>query len=237
MSGKNFRATDEEVADIDDTTDSDTCSDDDCGTAPSRTADPPPTAASVAQPLAVPMDTTMSTPEALPHSRGPNAQLDLAFCCDCTGSMGAYIRSAQDNILAIAQQIHAAKSQQCSLRFALVKYRDHPAAVGIAPSSPRCIDVMKSNVDTMAAAGATSLSGARAKLNSTSNAYVAVESAGYAWRSTATCSASVTSSHLCRSPRLPTPSRRTARRRCCTAPPAPGTCPWSACSSRNSAPK
>jgi hypothetical protein len=157
MSGKNFRATDDEVADIVDTTDSDTCSDDDCGTAPPRTADPPPTAASVAQPLAVPMDTTMSTPEAQPDTRGPNAQLDLAFCCDCTGSMGAYIRSAQDNILAIAQQIHAAKSQQCSLRFALVKYRDHPPqdstfVTEVYPFT-QSLDVMKSNVDTMAAAG------------------------------------------------------------------------------------
>jgi hypothetical protein len=34
-------------------------------------------------------------------------------------------------------------------------------------------------------AGATSLSGARAKLNPTSNAHVAVESAGYAWASQA----------------------------------------------------
>jgi hypothetical protein len=154
--------------------------------------------------------------------------------------MGAYIRSAQDNILAIAQQIHAAKSQQCSLRFALVKYRDHPPqdstfVTEVYPFT-QSLDVMKSNVDTMAAAGATSLSGARAKLNSTSNAYVAVASVGYAWRSTATCSASVTSSRPCRSPRRPAPSRRTARRKCCTVPPAPGTCPWSACWSRNSAP-
>jgi hypothetical protein len=88
---------------------------------------PPPVPLPVAQ-QATATPTEAPTPaDAAPvaQTRGANAQLDLAFCCDCTGSMGAYIRSAQDNILAIAQQIHAAKSQQCSLRFSLVKYRDH----------------------------------------------------------------------------------------------------------------
>lgn len=87
----------------------------------------------------------------------PTQQLDIAFCCDCTGSMGSYIRSAQDNIRAIAQRIHDRKGGACSLRFALVKYRDHP------PQDPsfitevypftRSLDVMKANVDTMSASG------------------------------------------------------------------------------------
>jgi len=85
------------------------------------------------------------------------AELDLAFCCDCTGSMGAYIRSAQDNIRAIAEAIHAKKGATCSLRFALVKYRDHPPqdtsyVTEVFPFT-KSMDVMKANIDTMAAAG------------------------------------------------------------------------------------
>jgi hypothetical protein len=83
--------------------------------------------------------------------------LDLAFCCDCTGSMGAYIRSAQDNIRAIAENIHAAKGQQCQLRYALVKYRDHPPqdtsfVTEVYPFT-KSLEVMKGNIDTMAASG------------------------------------------------------------------------------------
>jgi hypothetical protein len=123
------------------------------------TIPPPPVPLPVAQQAAATPTEAPNPAEAAPvaQTRGANAQLDLAFCCDCTGSMGAYIRSAQDNILAIAQQIHAAKSQQCSLRFSLVKYRDHPPqdstfVTEVYPFT-QSLDVMKSNVDTMAAAG------------------------------------------------------------------------------------
>mmetsp|Transcript_19331 Transcript_19331/g.60044 ORF Transcript_19331/g.60044 Transcript_19331/m.60044 type:complete len:323 (-) Transcript_19331:256-1224(-) len=71
--------------------------------------------------------------------------------------MGSYIRSAQDNIRAIAQRIHERKGGACSLRFALVKYRDHPPqdSTFITEVFPftKSLDVMKANVDTMTASG------------------------------------------------------------------------------------
>ncbi len=51
-------------------------------------------------------------------------QLDLCFIMDCTGSMGSYIRSAQDNIQSIIQQIII--GEKSDVRFGLVEYRDHP---------------------------------------------------------------------------------------------------------------
>jgi hypothetical protein len=82
-------------------------------------------------------------------------ELDLAFCCDCTGSMSSYIRSAQDNIRKISENIHA--KAKANVRYALVKYRDHPPqdstfVTEVYPFTPD-IEVMKRNVDTMAAAG------------------------------------------------------------------------------------
>lgn len=50
--------------------------------------------------------------------------LDLAFAMDCTGSMGSYIASAQQNIRTIIEQIVAA--EKADVKFALVAYRDHP---------------------------------------------------------------------------------------------------------------
>lgn len=71
--------------------------------------------------------------------------------------MGAYIKSAQDNIRAIATQISERKGNECSIRFALVKYRDHPPqdTTFITEVYPftKSLDVMKANVDTMAAQG------------------------------------------------------------------------------------
>jgi len=83
-------------------------------------------------------------------------ELDVAFCCDCTGSMSAYIKSAQDNIRAISIDIHT-RAANCSVRFALVKYRDHPPQdssfiTEVFPFT-ESINVMKNNVDTMAANG------------------------------------------------------------------------------------
>lgn len=50
--------------------------------------------------------------------------LDVAFCMDCTASMGSYIAAAQRSIASIAEQIVSA--EKADVRFALVEYRDHP---------------------------------------------------------------------------------------------------------------
>mmetsp|Transcript_55155 Transcript_55155/g.129129 ORF Transcript_55155/g.129129 Transcript_55155/m.129129 type:complete len:434 (+) Transcript_55155:83-1384(+) len=52
-------------------------------------------------------------------------ELDLCFVCDCTGSMGQYIRAAQENIRSIVTKISALS---ICVRFALISYRDHPQA-------------------------------------------------------------------------------------------------------------
>jgi Mg-chelatase subunit ChlD len=85
------------------------------------------------------------------------SQLDVAFCCDCTGSMGSYIRSAQENIRNIASGILQHCQSGTSIRFALVKYRDHPPqdssyVTEVFPFTEK-IEVMKRNVDTMSANG------------------------------------------------------------------------------------
>lgn len=55
---------------------------------------------------------------------GAPSALDIVFCVDCTGSMGAYIAAAQENINRIIDQLVA--HEKCDLRFGLVAYRDHP---------------------------------------------------------------------------------------------------------------
>lgn len=84
-----------------------------------------------------------------------NDVLDVCFVCDCTGSMGSYIRAAQDNIRGIMEKITA--FEQTDARFGLVAYRDHPPqdATFITrtfsfTSSRRS---MQENVDWMQAAG------------------------------------------------------------------------------------
>lgn len=83
-------------------------------------------------------------------------ELDVAFCCDCTGSMSAYLQSAQENIRKISSEIHT-RASNCSVRFALVKYRDHPPQDSTFVTEvfgfTESINVMKNNVDTMAASG------------------------------------------------------------------------------------
>jgi hypothetical protein len=83
--------------------------------------------------------------------------LDLAFCCDCTASMGSYIRSAQENILRITNDIHSRCNAKCDLQYALVKYRDHPPQDRsfITQTLEFTADVqqMKAAVDTMKAQG------------------------------------------------------------------------------------
>lgn len=49
--------------------------------------------------------------------------LDLAFIMDTTGSMGAYIQSAKNNIEAIVNEI--IQTSQSRVRLALIEYRDH----------------------------------------------------------------------------------------------------------------
>ncbi|CAF0873128.1 unnamed protein product [Rotaria sordida] len=51
-------------------------------------------------------------------------ELDLAFIIDATGSMGSYIKSAQENMRNIIQDIII--SERCLLNVALILYRDHP---------------------------------------------------------------------------------------------------------------
>lgn len=56
------------------------------------------------------------------------SELDIVFCCDCTGSMGSYIDEAKKNIRKIAEELHA--MEKISLRYGLVAYRDHPPQGG-----------------------------------------------------------------------------------------------------------
>ena len=53
-----------------------------------------------------------------------NQKIDIAFAMDCTGSMGAYIKSVRNNVSAIASKL--AHGEKCDVRFAMVAYRDHP---------------------------------------------------------------------------------------------------------------
>lgn len=70
--------------------------------------------------------------------------------------MSAYLRSAQDNIIKISTDIND-RAKNCSIRFALIKYRDHPPQdstfiTEVFPFTDK-IARMKKNVDTMAASG------------------------------------------------------------------------------------
>jgi len=53
-------------------------------------------------------------------------KLDLVFTLDCTGSMGAYIAAAKDNVEAIVTRLVSANGQAYDLRFGIVGYRDLP---------------------------------------------------------------------------------------------------------------
>jgi len=81
--------------------------------------------------------------------------LDLVFVCDCTGSMGSYIHSAQHNIKSIVEGI--IQSEKADVRFALIKYRDHPPqdhtfVTEIKPFTNSSKE-MRAYVDTMSASG------------------------------------------------------------------------------------
>jgi len=105
-----------------------------------------------------PVPTEKPTPEAVPEPKvgglDQDSELDLCFICDCTGSMGQYIKAAQDNIQSIVGKIgsHGAK-----VRFGLISYRDHPPQerTYVTQSHPFTEDVetMRGYVHTMKAHG------------------------------------------------------------------------------------
>ncbi|CAK8992160.1 unnamed protein product [Durusdinium trenchii] len=83
-----------------------------------------------------------------------DAELDLCFICDCTGSMGQYIKAAQENIQSIVTKIsgHGEK-----VRFGLISYRDHPPqdSTFVTQCHPftENLETMRQYVDTMRANG------------------------------------------------------------------------------------
>ncbi|KAL7722575.1 Elongation factor-2 kinase [Entamoeba marina] len=82
-------------------------------------------------------------------------QLDLVFLVDTTGSMGAYLQSAKDNINTISSTIM--DSEKVDFRFALVEYKEHPPIDYTFPF--KCFDftsdpkIMSKNVFQMQAYG------------------------------------------------------------------------------------
>ncbi len=59
-----------------------------------------------------------------PEAKAPHAIVDVAFLCDCTGSMGIFIDKAKDTVRKIVADIRAEYSD-ASIFFAFVAYRDH----------------------------------------------------------------------------------------------------------------
>lgn len=83
------------------------------------------------------------------------AELDLCFVCDCTGSMGQYIRAAQQHIKAIVQRI--SKTEMAKVQFGLICYRDHPpqdlSYVTQTYEFTTDLNTMEGYVNTMSASG------------------------------------------------------------------------------------
>merc|ERR1719463_659178 len=82
-------------------------------------------------------------------------ELDLCFLCDATGSMGSYIRAAQQHICDIVSKV--AVSECADVRFALVSYRDHPPqdstyVTRVFPFTA-AVEEMQQYVGTMSAQG------------------------------------------------------------------------------------
>lgn len=105
--------------------------------------------------LEVPDPVVAAGGEILKPEAAAISELDLVFLCDCTGSMGTYIRVAQQNITSIAKEL--SQKAQHDLRFALVCYRDHPPAeLSYATrvfEFTSSLDDMNRNVGTMKAQG------------------------------------------------------------------------------------
>jgi len=95
--------------------------------------------------------TQTSAEEKIPHDSTP---LDLAFCVDCTGSMGSYITSVQQNIVSINEKL---KNHFSDIRYGLVCYRDHPPQdrtyVSKVFDFKTNVEEAKKDVQTMSASG------------------------------------------------------------------------------------
>ena len=69
-----------------------------------------------------------------------SCEVDLVFCMDCTGSMGAYIKWAKRSIEAIARKL--IEVEGCKLRFGVVAYRDYNDKDSVRSFSASQIEVM-----------------------------------------------------------------------------------------------
>eukprot|EP01029_Cantina_marsupialis_P009208 TRINITY_DN2151_c0_g1_i2.p1 TRINITY_DN2151_c0_g1~~TRINITY_DN2151_c0_g1_i2.p1 ORF type:complete len:367 (-),score=98.85 TRINITY_DN2151_c0_g1_i2:241-1341(-) len=82
-------------------------------------------------------------------------QLDLVFIIDATGSMGSWIRSAQQNVCDIVTKITA--SEKADVRFGLVAFRDHPpqdsSYITKTFEFTQSLKKMKENVNSLSANG------------------------------------------------------------------------------------
>jgi hypothetical protein len=89
------------------------------------------------------------------QANGLNLPLNLVIDINDYGSMGSYIRVAQDNISSIAREL--SEKAQHDLRFSLVCYRDHPPAEQSYATRvfdfTNSLDAMVRNVGTMKAQG------------------------------------------------------------------------------------
>src|SRR5262245_56207319 len=56
----------------------------------------------------------------------PLTHLDVAFIVDTTGSMGPFIDSARQHMVAMLRRLTSDGASPVDLRTALVEYRDHP---------------------------------------------------------------------------------------------------------------
>lgn len=87
-------------------------------------------------------------------ARHDQQKVDLVFIVDCTGSMGPYIKQAQENIQKIAETV---SRTAFSVRLALVEYRDHPPQdttfVTRVHDFTFFVNEMKTWVDGMSASG------------------------------------------------------------------------------------
>jgi hypothetical protein len=79
-------------------------------------------------------------------------RLDLVFCVDLTGSMGAFLQAARDHMVRILDSLHAELGDD--LRVALVGYRDHtdPKLLEIQPFTTS-LKQTKKTVDGLSATG------------------------------------------------------------------------------------
>jgi Mg-chelatase subunit ChlD len=93
--------------------------------------------------------------ETQPPTNETIKKLDLVFACDATGSMGAYIQQAKENIETIISEVVALA--QADVRFALIQYRDFTPEYStfVTQVSPftESLEEMKGYVNSMSASG------------------------------------------------------------------------------------